>query len=63
MRIAQLGLVDEWVILKMFTWLHDKIELFKLVGLSENLKANIETSRPMLKKKGPVAGEITIRQP
>jgi hypothetical protein len=47
----------------MFTWLHDKIELFKLVGLSENLKANIETSRPMLKKKGPVAGEITIRQP
>jgi hypothetical protein len=47
----------------MFTWLHDKIELFKLVGLSENLKANIETSRPMPKKKGPVAGEITIRQP
>ena len=59
MRIAQLGLVDE----NVFTWLHDKIELFKLVGLSENLKANIETSRPMPKKKGPMAGEITIRQP
>jgi hypothetical protein len=35
----------------MFTWLHDKIELFKIVGLSENLKANIETSSQKPKKK------------